>query len=150
MTETAIVIIDAHKEDLTDTKVSNMNQLIRRAEENGEAVFYVLPYGNSINSDVFTPPTYSILQYSSGDNAYTAARIDEQITGRDIANVQFYSPNSKAGDFANKERERGRSSYAGPPDHSNAPDWAGPPDHAGPPDKGGPPDHSNGRGNRKT
>lgn len=129
MVETAVVIVDAHQPDLTDTKISNIDKLIKWAEKNDHAIFYTIPEGESLNSDVTVAEPYSILRYDpETQDPYDDARLDEQITNRDLGDVQYYGPGTKPGDFAQKERDRGRSSYAGPPSHSNAPDWAGAPE----------------------
>lgn len=123
---TAVVIVDAHQPDLSETKVSNLNKLIQWAADNNHNLFYTLPQGEDLNTDVIRHEPSSALRYNpERENPYKQARIDEHITGRDIDDVQFYGPGTNPGDFAQKERDRGRSAYAGPPKHSNTPDWAG-------------------------
>lgn len=127
MPPTAIIIVDAHQ-DLTDTKISNINALVEWAGSNGEMLFYLLPEGAELHPDVSEADVCSILRYApDSDNPYRQGRIDEQMQGRGIEEVQLYGPGTKPGDFAERERGRGRSAYAGPPEHSDAPAWAGPP-----------------------
>jgi len=129
MPDTAVVIVDAHEESsLTDTKQKHISDLVKRAESSGEALFYVLPDGEDIPESVATANAFSILRYNpERDSAYDHARVDEQITGRDIDRTQIFSVTAKGSEFSQREKSRGRDAYAGSPASKNAPDWAGPP-----------------------
>ena len=147
MPTTAVVIVNPH-EDLTETKSSNISDLRSRAIENGESLFYMLPYGEKLPDILQEDDPASILRYDpESENPYRQARVDEQTTGRDIENVQVFSRGAE--DISEKENSRGRSAFAGPPDHSNAPPWAGPPSDKGNGNsgKGGGPPSDKGNGN---
>jgi hypothetical protein len=120
----AVVVIDAHQ-DLTETEKSNINKIVEAAATSARELFYVLPEGASIHEEVVVADPHSKLYYNPDrDNAYRQARIDEQMTGRDIDKVQFYGPGTKPGNFSEKSKARGRKRFAGSPNKSNKPDWA--------------------------
>jgi len=141
-TDTAVFAVDTHEgAELTEEEVSSINTAVQRAEKNDEYFFYMLPEGTTLDSRVTERDPSSVLRYDpETEDPYTQARVDEQVTNREISRTQFVGK----GDiekFAEKEDKRGQPSFAGPPENSNAPPWAGPPDNKGgpPDDKGGPP-----------
>ena len=143
-TETGVFVVDAHEEaELTDEEVTAINNAVERAEKNDEYFFYMLPEGKSLDTRVHEAQPSSILRYDpEREDPYRQARVDEHVSNREISRTQFVGKGSVE-KFAEEEDKRGRPSFAGPPEHSNAPPWAGPPDNKGNNGngKGGPPDN---------
>ena len=133
MPTTAIIVVDTDDSaEIDDNSVNAINGLVNRAENTDDLLFYVLPEGAPLHESVEEGTVSSILRYDpETEDPYSDAKIDEQLAGRDVEQVQFYPVNEKSGRFSDKETERGRSAYAGPSDHSNAPPWAGPPSGKG-------------------
>lgn len=111
MADTAFVIVDTTgSEDLSDQSVNAANGLVKKAQNTDAALFYVLPEGEDLHEAVEGAEVASVLRYDpDSDNPYYDARVDEQLAGRGISNVNIVGPSNNVSDFASKEQERGRS-----------------------------------------
>lgn len=108
-TEAIIVVDTSGFEDIDNQAANSINGQINRAENNGIPLFYVLPEGEELHEDVEEATVASILRYSDEEDFYRDARIDEQLTNRDIEEVKVIGASNKSEKIKEKEQNHGRS-----------------------------------------
>jgi len=113
MAETAIIVVDTDASHDVSGVENAVNGLVKRAENSGQPFFYVLPEGQPLADSIEQPPASSILRYEDEDNWYTDARIDEQVSNRNIDKVVIIGPSDKKSELQSKEKARDRSTKKG-------------------------------------
>jgi len=118
MSETAVFAVDVHAgAEMTDSEVESVNKTVEKAQQNDERMFYVLPEGEALDSRVIEKTVSSIIRYNpEKEDPYKQARVDSQVTHREITQTQFVGA-GKLQKFSDEEEKRGRPSFAGPPDN---------------------------------
>jgi len=104
----ALVIVGLDSEMELEGKENKLNGMVKKAEKTDMAVFYLLPEGADLHPVVDEAVVSSILRYGE-DNPYDEARLDAQLTGRDIDDVTYVGRGELVEGMESRDEERGRS-----------------------------------------
>jgi len=104
----ALVIVGLTGEMELEGAENKLNGMIQRAEVQDMTVFYLLPVGADLHPLVDEAVVSSVLKYN-GDDPYTEARLDAQLSGREIDDVIYIGRGELVDEMKAKDEERGRS-----------------------------------------